>query len=90
MTAKKLAGSRRGYVVRIPFSAQDDNAVSYRLELRDGRHALVSKTGDVAGGMAPPSLRVFPPRGVRKVTLAVIASDAVGNERTATRSVKLP
>jgi hypothetical protein len=90
VTAKKLAGSRRGYVVRIPFSAQDDNAVSYRLELRDRLHVLVSKIGTVAAGMAPPSLRIVPPRGVRRVTLALTASDAVGNERTVARSVKLP
>ena len=90
VTVKKLTGSRRGYVVRIPFSAQDDNAVSYRLELRNGLRVLVSKIGNVASGMARPSLRILPPRGVRKVTLAVTASDAVGNERTVARSVKLP
>jgi hypothetical protein len=92
-SARKLVRPRGAYLIRVVFSARDDDAkdgVSYRLKVRFGSRTLASKAGQTASQAASVSLTVRPPKGAHKLRLELTATDAVGNMSTAERSLKLP
>jgi hypothetical protein len=51
--------------------------------------AATSADATTASGQAAVTLRIRPPRGVHGVRIALTARDAVGNESTASRSVRI-
>ncbi len=92
--ATKLRRPAGTYSIRLVLVARDDvadNAVSYRVTASGSGFTSVTKLGTTATGTASLTFRVRTSNArARMVQLAVSASDPVGNERTLTRSLKLP
>ena len=89
-TARALRRPLRTYAVQVALAAQDATApVSYAVDVRVGRTPLDFKQASTASGQATVTLRLRAPRGVRSARVSVVARDAVGNETTATRTVRL-
>ena len=89
-TARALRRPLRTYVVRVGLTVRDATApISYMVDVRVGRTQLDLKQGSSASGQAAVALRLRTPRGVRSARVSLIARDAVGNETTATRTVRL-
>jgi hypothetical protein len=91
-SARKLVRTTGAYSIMVVFFARDDpeSAVSYRLKAKLGSRTLASKAGQMALKAASVSLTVRPPKGARTLQLELTATDAVGNKRTVSRSLKLP
>jgi hypothetical protein len=93
-TATKLRTPAGAYSIRVALALRDDvadNAVSYTVNVLNGRKVLVTGSGASNTGAVTATLRVVrsTPR-LRSVRLQVIASDPVGNETTLTRTLVLP
>jgi hypothetical protein len=92
-SAERLRRPAGAYRIRIGISVRDGsqaNAVSYRIAVRSGAGELASKSGETTSGTASTTLRVRPKKNVRSLRLVIVASDPLGNERTVTRSLRLP
>jgi hypothetical protein len=90
--ATKLKRPLRSYAIRLALRVADDvpgTKVTYSVDLRAGKNLLAYRTGATASGVAAITMRIRAPRGTRRIQIFVTASDAVGNESTATRSAKL-
>ena len=88
--ARKLPQRLRTYVLRIDATVRDPAApVSYTVDVRAGRALLGFKQGSTASGQAAITLRLRPSRAARSARVLLTARDAVGNEITASRSVRL-
>ena len=87
----KLHRPQGAYLLRITFSVRDDvvgNAVDYRVQARSGsRHTL--RGTQARSDSVSVELRIRPPRGARRVLLEIRATDPVGNDSWATRSVDI-
>jgi hypothetical protein len=91
-SAGKLRRPLRTYAVRVALKLADDtpgSRLTYSVDIRAGHSFLAYKKGVTASGQATVKLRIRQPRGVRNIQIIVTASDTVGNERTATRSLRL-
>ena len=89
-TARKLRRRVRMYVLRIGLTAHDAAApVSYAVDVRAGRALLGFKPGSTASGQATITLRVRPPLSARSARIVLTARDALGNETSVARSVRL-
>jgi hypothetical protein len=91
VTVQKLR-PKGTYRLLIVFSARDNtdgNAVKYRISLLDVYKEIASNNGVTTSGPASVSMRVRPPRGTRSLKLTITASDPLGNERAASRHVRL-
>lgn len=91
-SAAKLRRPLRTYSVRVALKLADDtpgSSISYSVDIRADHSFLAYKKGVTASGQATVKLRIRQPRGVRNIQIIVTASDTVGNERTATRSLRL-
>lgn len=92
-SAERLRRPAGAYRIRIGISARDGsaaNAVSYRIAVRSGGRELASKSGETTSGTASTVFRVRPNKNLRSLRLVIVASDPLGNERTVTRSLRLP
>ena len=90
--ARKLKKPARSYSIRVALTATDDvagNAAAYTVDVRAGRAFLAFKKGTTTSGQAVLTLRIRAPRGVRTIQVIVTATDPVGNEGSATASVRL-
>jgi hypothetical protein len=85
--ATKLKRPRGTYSLRVTLRAQGDD-VKYELRVSTASTLLELRNGSTRSGQANLKLAIKPGRA-RTVQLVVAASDAVGNETKATRSVKL-
>ena len=88
----KLKRPRGAYSGRIVFSAQDgseEGGVSYLMTVRGGTHLLASRSG-IASPTASITFRVRPRPTIRRLRVVIVASDALGNESTISRLLKLP
>jgi hypothetical protein len=89
-SATKLRSPAGAYRLRVAFTARDNvdgNIVSYRVVVSVGLKSW-SRAGRTATGAAV-TLLVRPPKSVRRLLLAISATDPLGNERRTTRSLKL-
>lgn len=92
-TAESFPSTKHVYRLAIVFAAQDDSdggLVSYRLTVRGGRHELAYKTGTATSGPVSITLRISAPQQTQRLTVQISASDAIGNQRTIARSLRLP
>jgi hypothetical protein len=88
-TARKLRPRLRTYVLRIGMTVRDTAApVSYTLDVR-AEAVLGFKQGSTASGQATITLRIRPRRATRSARILLTAQDALGNETSASRSVRL-
>jgi hypothetical protein len=87
-TAKKLRKPPRSYSIRTSVDAHE-GPVTYSVDVRAGKAFLALKQGTSATGRVTTTSRVHAPRGVRKLTVIVTVSDAVGNETATTLSLGL-
>jgi hypothetical protein len=91
--AERLRRPTGSYSIGIAFTARDageGSAVSYRITVGSGAAVLVARSGETTSGTASATFRVRPKKNVKSLRLVIVASDPLGNERTVTRSVKLP
>ena len=89
-TARKVRQRPRTYVLRVDLTARDATVpVEYTVDVLAGRSRLDFKSGSTASGQATITFRLRTPRGAGSVRVALTARDALGNETTASRSVKL-
>jgi len=92
-SASKLRRPKGAYTVRLALSLEDaaEGPVSYQLEINEPRtrRGLVFRIGTAASPAVNLTLRVKPPRGTRTLQVKLSASDAVGNNATVTRSLRL-
>jgi hypothetical protein len=89
-TARKLRQRLRTHVLRIGFTARDPSApVSYTVDVRAGRASLAFKLGSTASGQATITLQIRPPRAARSASVLLTATDALGNETSASKTVAL-
>jgi hypothetical protein len=63
---------------------------SYELEAFAGSASLAVKLGATTTGSVTLNLQVHPPKAARRLRLQIRATDAVGNERAASRAITLP
>lgn len=93
-TVQKLKRPAGTYRVNLRLSIADGNgdAVSYALSLTDARDPLAwlaSKRGQTSTGTVSAAIRIKPAKRTRALRLRVDATDAVGNEASLTRSIRL-
>ena len=89
-TARKLRLRARTYSLRIGVTVRDiASPISYTVDIRAGRAALGFERGSTASGQATISLRLHPARSDRSARILLTVRDALGNEATASRSVRL-
>lgn len=91
-TAAKLRRPKGSFRVRVAFTAQDasGSAVRYQVIVRAGFLVLDLRSGQTTTGTAAMALRIRPVKNTRTVRLEITATDAVGNESTLARSLRLP
>jgi hypothetical protein len=93
VSAKRLSRPAGTYVIRILMSLGDDKGVvSYRLAVSDPRRPLgplVERKREGAGGSVGYALRLRPAKRTRALRLDLNVSDAVGNEVSATATLRL-
>ena len=88
--ARRLKRPKGAYTLRLVLAL--DDAVSYLVQVVDPRKPksfLVYKPGTTTGGTVTRSIRLRPAKDARSMRVTVTASDAVGNEATATTAVRL-
>lgn len=89
-TARKVRERVPTYMLRIAIRVRDTAApVSYTVDVRAGRALLGFKQGSTASAQAAITLRIRPPRATRSARILLTAQDALGNETSASRSVRL-
>lgn len=91
--AMKLSRPARSYVLRLTLSLRDapGNAVSYALQVTSREGVLAARSGTTTRRALPVTVRVRPSSSAtRTVRVVLTAADPVGNERRATRVVRLP
>jgi hypothetical protein len=97
-TVQKLKRPAGTYRVNLRLAIADANgdangdAVSYTLSLTDARNPLewlASKRGQTSTGTVSLAIRVKPAKMTRALRLKVDATDAVGNQASFTRSIRL-
>ena len=87
-TSKKLRKPTRTYTIRTVLNAQEGQ-IAYSVDIRAGKSFLAFKQGTSASGRMTVALRIRAPKGARNVQVIVTVTDAVGNESTTTRAVRL-
>ena len=88
---KRPAGTVR-INLRLSIADGSGDAVSYALSLantRNGSIELAQKSGQTSTGTASVAIRLKPPKRTRVLRLKVVATDAVGNEGSFVRSLRL-
>jgi hypothetical protein len=89
-SARKVRRRPRTYDVRVVLSFEDASApVSYTADVRAGQTPVGFKQGSAPGGQTATVLRVKTARAVRSVRVVLKATDSLGNETTAMRTVGL-
>jgi hypothetical protein len=89
-TARKLRQRPRTYVLRIGVTARDTSTpVTYTVDARLGGGVEAMKGGSTSSGVATITLRIRPARAARSARIVLTARDAVGNETSASRAVRL-
>jgi hypothetical protein len=89
-TARKVRQQPRTYLLRVAVTVSDAGApVAYTVGVQAGRSVLGFKQGSTASGQAAIALRIQPPRAARSARIVLTARDALGNEATASQSVRL-
>lgn len=91
-SSQKLRRPRGAYLLRTSFSARDGdgNVVSYRVTASVRGEPLATRRGETTSGQVSLSFPIRPPARSRTVRIAISASDRMENERTISRSLKLP
>jgi hypothetical protein len=87
----KLRRPPSSYVLRIAFSAHDapGNAVRYHIAVKGKGAFLASRLGETRSGRTWAAIRVRAPKGVRTLSVEIIASDPLGNASRLSRDVAL-
>jgi len=86
----KLRRPPGAYVLRVTLRVPaEDLGVRYVVDVRAGRALLDLQKGSTRSGLVKLKFVIRPPRRARAVQFLVSASDAVGNESTTTRAVKV-
>lgn len=89
-TAQQLRLRVRTYVLRVGVTARDAGSpISYTVDVRSGRALLALKRGSTASGQATITLRFRPPRAARSARVLLTARDALGNETSTSRAIRL-
>jgi hypothetical protein len=91
-TATKLRSPKGTYRITLVFSARDNvagNTVSYSVAATAGNDVR-SKDGKTVSGPVTVSFRIHPAKAVRRVQVAITASDPLDNQGKLSRSIKLP
>jgi hypothetical protein len=93
-STRKLKRPKGAYTMRVTLSLTDDGGdpVSYVLQVVDPRKprgSLIYKLGQPTSGSAALTFRIKPVKGTRAVRVEVVATDAVGNEASATKLLRL-
>lgn len=90
-TVRKLKRPSGAYTVRVVLSLADNGggAVTYVLQVADTRKSLVYKVGTTATGASAVTFRIRPAKGTRSLRCKIDATDAVGNEATLARTIRL-
>jgi hypothetical protein len=93
-SARKLKRPKGTYTMRVVLSLTDNGGdlVSYVLQAadpREPRNTLIYKLGQTTSGSAALTFRVKPARGTHAIRVEVVATDAVGNEASATKLLRL-
>jgi hypothetical protein len=93
-SARKLKRPKGAYAMRVVLSLTDNGGdlVSYVLQVvdpRKPRSTLIYKLGQTTSGSAALTFRIKPTKGTRAVRVEVVAGDAVGNEASATKLLRL-
>jgi hypothetical protein len=92
VSTRKLRRPKGTYRLRVVLALSDaEGVVSYRLEVVDPRkplNLLGWKKGETTA-TAVATVRVHPPKTTRNLQLKIAASDAVGNDTTFTKTVRL-
>jgi hypothetical protein len=88
----KLRAPPGSYVLRLTFSVRDapGSLVRYRIAVVGNGRFLASRLGATRSERASAMIRVRPARTVRRLRIAITASDPHGNEATASRSLSVP
>lgn len=89
-STRKLRRPARTYELRLALTMRDTGVpITYTVDVQAGRATLGSRRGATASGQATMTIRIRPSRSVRSARILLAARDAVGNETTASRSVRL-
>jgi hypothetical protein len=88
----KLRTPPGSYALRLTFSvrAAPGSLVRYRIAVVGNGRFLASRLGATRSERVSAMLRVRPATTVRRLRIAITASDPQGNKTTAARSVRLP
>jgi hypothetical protein len=92
-SVRKLKRPRGAYTLSVTLSLTDeDNLVSYRLQVVDTRkpvRVLAYKVGQTTTGTAKSTAQIKPAKQARILQLKIDANDAVGNEATRIKTIRL-
>lgn len=89
-SARKLRRRARTYELRVGVTAHDPGMpLAYTVDVRAGRALLALKRGSTSSGQATVTLRIEPPRAARSARILLTVRDALGNEATSSRAVRL-
>jgi hypothetical protein len=88
----KLRTPRGSYALRLTFSvrAAPGSLVRYRIAVVGNGRFLASRLGATRSERVSAMLRVRPATTVRRLRIAITASDSHGNETTVSRSLRVP
>jgi hypothetical protein len=89
---RKLKRPKGTYSLRVEVTFPGESAVSYVLQVVDPRkplNALVYRVGRTTTGSIASAARIRPAKSTRTLAVKVAASDAVGNDATAAKTVRL-
>jgi hypothetical protein len=89
-TVRRIRQRVPAYTLRIALTGRDTSLpISYTLDLRAGQALLDFKRVSTASGRATITARVRPPRAARNVRILLTARDALGNETSTSRAIRL-
>jgi hypothetical protein len=89
-SARKLRLPRPTYSLRIAVTAQDPSTpILFNVEVRAEGGRLASSRQTSTAGSANFVLRISPPRTARSARIALTTTDALGNQSSSLRSVRL-
>lgn len=91
-TARKLRRPKGAYNLALSVTFPGDDAVSYVLQVVDPRkplNALVYRIGQTATGSLASAIRIRPAKSTRTLEVRIAATDAVGNDATAAKTIRL-
>ncbi len=92
VTIRKLKRPKGAYNLGVVATFPGDAAVSYVLQVVDPRkplNALVYRVGQTANGSLAAAARIRPAKSTRSLEIKVAATDPVGNDATAAKTVRL-